>query len=199
VEVKELIENLDEAIANADAEIATLLAKAEAVDQRINRLRAQRQAVVSAVSEVGQEEDAPKEVAVARHLMAGEWRSMPRTVAVERALRETAAPMSLKDIAKYLATRGRDGDSLSYISAAISHLRNSGGVPIHQVTRGVWRLDTETHGSDSPPELENLLSGGHSPSRTISRVLRGMGETIPSIDSFPTVDEVADHLEDSAS
>lgn len=103
-------------------------------EDRLEHAEAERQEITTRIGQL-QEEVRGLQLALARHqgaLVASPtdngWKTLARTDAIARVMREFHRPMKPVAIASALTERGRNTDKPAYVSAALAYLQKQGVV-----------------------------------------------------------------------
>jgi hypothetical protein len=101
---------------------------------RLEQAEAERQEITTRIGQL-QEEVRGLQLALARHQGApvasptdNGWKTLARTDAIARVMREFHRPMKPVAIASALTERGRNTDKPAYVSAALAYLQKQGVV-----------------------------------------------------------------------
>jgi hypothetical protein len=160
MDVTEVLADVRARLATLEAERAELFGQRDKISREIAR-------VEETIRELGSDEQVLRRIAARYHLEVPhgqplpreiqEWRELPRTVAIERVLKEAKHPLSPADVAHQLAANGRE-DIPQHVSAALAHLKNTGRA--QQLGRGQWvHADTGGAAETSAEELTVTVDG----------------------------------------
>lgn len=136
---------LQQAISRAEA------ARAE-LDIEVKGLRLALARLQQDPTQPGEEPSPPVVVEAPVSAEISEWRSMSRTDAVERVLAEAGGELHRKDVTTRLAERGRTGDTIDAVSAALAYMARGDNPRVESLGHGRWRLKS---GAPHPAPVTN--------------------------------------------
>jgi|GEM_PF-2757344 hypothetical protein len=136
-----VIDRIDQDIANKESLLEKLQERTKQVAVEVDELKVLRAVHQEILSRYGSDEERSQvvqQVDEAERSVQHEWRQLMKWEAVERALREADAPMTLSQINDYLVAKGRPQDRNANISAAITYLRQNRET-VERVAPGTWQ------------------------------------------------------------
>jgi hypothetical protein len=159
---------LEEVLAETNKELAEVIRRIQGLQKRAEDLKAEKMGLQMALARrVARSQERKERVldtavavmdaAVTAH-DAFTWRSLTRTDAILRLLRETDQSISPTDISKMLRSRGREDDTPDYVSAALAYLKRNGKV--ERSGYGKWIL---TSPQSTPLSLNGAGSATFTP------------------------------------
>lgn len=130
--------NLEEALANAEAELAAAERALGRAQETVEALRIEKRGLEYALAR-HQQRDRPADVSrIERAVVAGmnmALDTMARTAAIEKVLEDSDVPLSPTEVTNRLHAAGRDDDP-HHVSAALAYLNSKGRVASRG--RGQW-------------------------------------------------------------
>jgi hypothetical protein len=161
MDMREALQRLEFSSAKLMAEMDKLSKERAILLTQLKEIEEQHKTLVNIIRRLDHEAEKEQQhgpPAPGHEEMALLWQGMTRLEAVHRVLLESGRVLRLSEIVTELRRRERSEDTVNLVSAALSDLKER--ELVYSPERGMWAATVDAP-SDSPPELENMLSGAH--------------------------------------